>query len=166
MTSRLAALGVRDLLGIVELNRQVMLDMPDEDWLRDNDEAMFADCLATGEVLGAHHGEQLTGVGVLVRPGSGPESIQRYLTDDRSVLDASYNVKLVLVSPAARGSGLGYHLVESLVYLAAQEGAAHVLCTIHPKNQTSERLFTRVGFSHRALVQTSYGHRNIFELSL
>jgi ribosomal protein S18 acetylase RimI-like enzyme len=59
------------------------------------------------------------------------------------------HITQVCVSPAARGTGLGYELVrQSLMSLAAQ-GCQSVSLTVTSSNRTAVRLYERMGFVNR-----------------
>jgi ribosomal protein S18 acetylase RimI-like enzyme len=55
----------------------------------------------------------------------------------------------VVVSPEARGRGLGQALVERALALARHAGAASVELTSRPERGAANRLYLRIGFEHR-----------------
>ncbi|MEZ4699102.1 MAG: GNAT family N-acetyltransferase [Rhodothermales bacterium] len=55
----------------------------------------------------------------------------------------------VVVTPAARGRGVGQALVEHALELAREAGAASVELTSRPEREAANRLYRRLGFDQR-----------------
>ena len=134
--------------------------------LRTNSPETFRDCLENQFVLGARREGRLVAAGILLDVGQDDENIQTYLTQDSDVIQSSCNLKLVLVAPSSRGFGVAKLMVEQLEREASLRGHRHILCTIHPKNKPSQRLFRGLGYRRRKRVVTSYGVRYVFEFDL
>lgn len=159
-------LTVTDLDDLLELQDDVKANLENKALLRENSPEMFQDCLENQFVLGARSGGRLVAAGILVDVGQDEENIQKYLTQDSELINASCNLKLILVAPDSRGFGLAKFIVELLEREASGRGQRFMLCTIHPKNQASQRFFGGLGYRRRKRVATSYGARYVFELDL
>jgi len=164
----IVVLGPGDLDELLALQAEVIAALADPAWLRANDRAMLEDCLANHVVLGVREAGGLAAAGILVDRGSDEENIQHYFSDDRQLLDASSNLKLILVSPhgGRRKRRLGRTIVDLLGHRAAERGRERVLCTIHPRNAPSIRLFTGLGYRRRGRVSTPYGGRHVYQLEV
>ncbi len=158
----IADLTRKDADALVALSDDIIARLDNPDVLRNNSREMFAECLASGTVLGIRHESRLVAVGILVDPGDGPESIQRYLTEDAETIAASANLKLIMVDPDWRHHGLGTYLAELLEKRAELLGRRHLLCTIHPANDASKAVFVALGYRMRKRVSTPYGRRLVF----
>lgn len=172
-SARLAAEGfdlqqltLPDLRDLLELQDEVQAHLRDGAWLRTNTPEMLGDCLENQFVLGARREGRLVAAGILVDVGQDDENIQKYLTRNIDVTEASCNLKLVLVAPSSRSFGVAKLITEQLEREASRRGHRHILCTIHPENKSSQRLFSGLGYRRRKRVTTSYGARYVFELDL
>lgn len=154
-----------DLEDLLELQNDVLAHVHGSS-LRTNSAETLRDCLEKQFVLGARKDGRLVAAGILVDVGQDDENIQTYLTRDSEVIKASCNLKLVLVAPNSRGFGVAKLIVEQLEREASLRGRSHILCTIHPTNKPSQRLFRGLGYRRRKRVATSYGVRYVFELDL
>ena len=154
-----------DLAALLQLQDDVLADIQGP-LLRANSPEVFQDCLQNQFVLGAIREGRLVAAGILLDVGQEDENIQTYLSRDSDAIEASCNLKLVLVEPNSRGFGVAKLIVEQLEREASLRGRRHILCTIHPKNRLSQRLFGGLGYRRRKRVVTSYGVRYVFELEL
>lgn len=162
----LVELAPGDLEELLGLQEEALRDLRDEAWLRRNTPEMFADCLREHVVVGARHEGRLVAAAILFDGAEGPESIKRYVSRDAEELRSATNLKLVIVAPEHRRGGLGRTLVEMLEHRALTLGKGEVLCTVHPRNAPSRRLFTSLGYRQRAQVVTAYGRRRVLSLRL
>lgn len=161
----LQRLTVSDLEDLLELQNDVLAQIHGPS-LRTNSPETFLECLANHFVLGARREGRLVAAGILLDVGQRDENIQTYLTQHSDVIQSSCNLKLVLVAPNSRGFGVAKLMVEQLEREASLRGHRHILCTIHPKNKPSQRLFRGLGYRRRKRVATSYGVRYVFEFDL
>lgn len=99
---------------------------------------------------------------MLFDAGTGNESIKRYFTEGPAEMEQTVDLKLVLVAPDAARSGHGRTLVELLEREAIAAGKREILCTIHPKNVPSMRLFGMLGYRRLRTVTTKYGKRHVY----
>lgn len=159
-------LAPEDLEALLALQEQVVASLPRGSWLRRNTPEMLGGCLADHVVLGARRDGELVAAGILFDGGAGPESIKGYLSDDPDELAAACNLKLILVAPTARRAGLGRTIVELLEQRALSTGKREILCTVHPRNQPSRRLFADLGYRRRLRKSTSYGTREVLSREL
>jgi ribosomal protein S18 acetylase RimI-like enzyme len=161
---QVAILGEDDVDAILDLQNEVQTSLADTNWLRDNSREMFLECLTRVEhaVVGIHRGDKLVAVGILFDGGDSPENIARYLTDDRAEHSRACNLKLVLVSPAEQRNGLASALVELCEEIARDRHKTQILCTIHPQNRASQKLFASAGFRKRKRIDSTYGVRDVF----
>lgn len=159
----LSQLSATDLPELIELQDDVIADLRDRAWLRQNTLEMLQDCLENHVVLGAYQEGRLVAAGVLYDPGTDEENIKRYLTEDADDIAGSCNLKIVFVAPHVRGRGLAKVVIELLEHEAAVRGHRFLLCTIHPKNVPSQRLFSGLGYERRKRATTKYGSRYVFE---
>lgn len=176
-------LGTSDLGDLLDLQEHVLSALGDKPWLRSNPAQAFAECLdpkpsseASGvspdrvpghHVVGAFRGEQLVAAAILFDAGAGNESIKRYLTgEEEDGLEDAINLKLVLADPAHRRHKLGASLIKLLEQRAYELGRREILCTIHPQNVPSARLFSGLGYRKSKKVATSYGTRHVYVRTL
>ncbi len=156
------------LEGVLALQRKVLGALEYDEWLRENSPEMFLECLGGGGTTPRHRSlgilkdGELIAAGVLYDGETGDESIKRYLTDDTVAMRESVNLKLVLTDPEYRRHRFGTTLVRLLEGRALALGKMEILCTIHPKNTPSRRLFHSLGYRRSAKVRTQYGQRLVF----
>ncbi len=167
---------------VTDLQRRVLTELR-EPWLRENSTEMFEECLrsvreteprteATTDddpqhhALGAMKDGTLVAAAILYDPGVGAESIKRYFTNDENQVRRAINLKLVLADPEHRRHRLGATLVKLLEQRATDLGRGEILCTIHPKNTPSSRLFRGLGYRRVGRVATSYGQRAVYGRNL
>lgn len=164
---RIAPLSIDHLDALDDLQERVSESMDDKQWLRNSDSDMLAACLNEHLCLGTFGPDgRLTAAAILFDGGLGEESVLRYVTADVARLSASANVKVVLVAPEARRSGIARTLLELLECHALEQGKHELACTIHPRNRPSRSLFKAVGFSRQSSADTKYGRREVFVRSL
>lgn len=166
----LVELGPEDLDDLLALQQVVLSSLENKPWLRENAPEMFAECLAVPapggpqhRVLGFRKDGELAAAGILFDGQTGDESIRGYFTDDDAKKRASINLKLVLADSRHRRAGLARTVVELLEREATAMGRDEVMCTIHPKNLPSQRLFGKLWYRrHPKRVATKYGPRLVF----
>lgn len=132
---------------------------------RSNDEQLWAECLEDHLVLGVRGPQGLVAAAVLYEPGDGPESIKAYLKRSEG-RGTACNLKVVLVDPDQRRSGIAQILLDFLVREARERAHEQVLCTIHKDNQPSAKLFRHAGFRRAGKAATAYGPRHVYALAL
>lgn len=162
----LAWLAPDDLDDLLGLQRRVIEGLDTPEVLRENSSEMFVECLSHHRVLGAFADGELAGAAILYDGGGSDENIKHHLTSDPDELASAVNLKLVLVDPRHRRSGLGRSLVELLHREATEASKSEILCTIHRTNQPSRRLFTSLGFAKVQSVVTPYGKRDVYRRKL
>ncbi len=156
-----------DLADVVALQSWVFSSLGDKTWLRENTIEVFEECLHDDIVIGARNDEgTLVALTIMKYTDRGVASYQRLLTADPQALDASCNLKLILVSSEWRRNGIGKMLIEFAKQHAARNGMSWMLCTISPSNLPSQKLFTSLGFEEMRKVHMDYGERLIFRLNL
>lgn len=167
----LVRLGSADLDDLLGLQERVISSLDQAPWLRENSPEMFAECLAPREAAGPEHrvlgfrnaSGQLVAAGILFDGGTGVESIRGYFSERPEELTKSINLKLVLADREHRRSGLARTVVELLERDATALGRDEIMCTIHPKNLPSQRLFGKLGYRRlQKRVRTKYGPRFVF----
>jgi ribosomal protein S18 acetylase RimI-like enzyme len=160
-------LRLHDLEKVLTLEEEVFAALSHSEWLRKNDQDVWAECLDNQLTIGATDRDgNLVALAVLFDAGSGPESISRYLSSDHPAIANSLNLKIVLVAPSAQRSGLARTLVELLEFEATHKRRQGLLCTIHRSNIPSKHLFTSLGYTRVGRAETLYGRRDIYLRSL
>lgn len=165
----LVRLGPEHLDDLLALQSVVQDHLGKRPWLRENSAETFAECLRKGSphiALGAVKDGALAAAAILYHGGTGDESIKRYFTDDEDELESSINLKLVLTDPRHRRHMLGATLVKLLEFRASTLGRRDILCTIHPDNAPSRKLFAKLGYKRYGRVRTKYGRRLVYRRSL
>jgi ribosomal protein S18 acetylase RimI-like enzyme len=162
----LSQLRVADLDDMLELQDEVISSLQDQALLCRSSIESLLDCLDKHFVLGAREDGRLVAAGILLDAGQDATNIQRHLTEDADIIEASGNIELILVAPRSRGLGVAKLIVELLGREASARHLRYVLCTIHPNNEPSQSLFGGLGYQRRKRVTTSYGARYVFQLNL
>lgn len=148
--------------GLYALQERVIDSLDGRPWLRNNSLDVLEDCIDNHVVLAAREGTELVGAGILYDPTEPAESIAGYLAGASDIAAGAINLKAVYVAPEHRGKHLATHLVEQLHEAALRLGRTHALCTIHPDNAPSRRLFESLGYVPQVAVHTSYGERIVY----
>lgn len=150
---------------LLELQTTVLGSLERRAWLRENSAEALADCLSDSRhyALGALKGGTLVAAAILYDAETVDENIKRYVTDDEAQISRSINLKLVLADPKQRRHRLGATLVKLLEQRADSLGRTDILCTIHPRNTPSIKLFSGLGYARVGRASTSYGKRNVYE---
>lgn len=162
-------LGPEHLSDLLGLQKTVQADLAARPWLRENSAESFAECLRADSphiALGAVKDGVLVAAAILYDGGTTDESIKRYVTDDEELIRASINLKLVLADPRYRRHRLGATLVKLLEQRATRLGRRDILCTIHPENTPSKRLFAVLGYKRVGKAITKYGPRAVYRRGL
>lgn len=160
-------LNTEDISGICKLQEDVATNLEKQDWLRNNDDQMWAECIQHHITLGVFSPNQtLAAVAVLFDAGNGKESIANYVTSVPARIKTSINLKVVLVAPTMRRNYLAHTLVALLERDARNFGKTEILCTIHKRNSPSRDLFKSVGYKKIGSARTEYGKRHIYSRSL
>ena len=161
----LVSLGPAHLDELLSLQEVVQKSLTGKPWLRENTAEAFAECLdpASPHIgLGATKDGRLVAAAILFDGGTGDESIRHYFTEDETEMRASINLKLVLADPQFQRHLLGATLVKLLEHRASGMRHREILCTIHPENTPSRRLFTKLGYKRIGKVATKYGTRLVY----
>jgi ribosomal protein S18 acetylase RimI-like enzyme len=79
----------------------------------------------------------LLGTVTVVRPGSRSAELVR---------DGELEIRMLAVSPAARGRGIGAELTRAVLRLAAEEGLRRVVLCSVDKRTNVHRIYERLGF--------------------
>lgn len=164
----LTPLTLEDLPDVMALQEKVINGLKQRPWLRRNSEETFHECLAQAGLgnghaaLGYRRDGELVAAGVLYEPGDGPESIAKYVSRDEANIRNSVNLKVIFVAPEHRGNRLARTVVELLEHEARVRGRSQILCTIHPQNMPSRRLFGILGYRKKKRTSTAYGTRYVF----
>lgn len=116
--------------------------------------------------IGVVKGDALVAAGILYDGGVGEESIKHYFTSDEAAMRETINLKLILADPAYRRHRLGATIVKLLEHEAATARRKEILCTIHPKNVPSMRLFSSLGYRRIGKARTQYGERVVFSRNI
>lgn len=156
-------LGPTHLDELIALQARVLNTAEASSHLRENHRSLLLECLERHIVLGLFDGTgTLSAAGILYMPDREAESLSKYIYSQMSISPTIANLKVVLVEEVSRRKGLGKALVSLLEREAIKLGISELLCTIHPGNQPSRRLFTSLGYRRRKIVKTSYGRRAIY----
>jgi ribosomal protein S18 acetylase RimI-like enzyme len=156
-------LKVGSLAEVMALQDAIVSHLDHPEWLRENSEETFADCLQNHVVIGLRHNGHIVAIAILVDAGGTSGNLQRFLSDTPVVIQSSCNLKLVAVHPDFRERGLASSLIELLEGEATKRGFRRIVCTVHPYNRASRSIFTTLGYRVKKKVQTSYGKRMIYQ---
>lgn len=139
-----------------------------KEWLRYNDESVFAEILENPKhtAIGHFDNEELVSFGVLYNPELSQENINIHLTDNEEEILSSRNLKIVMSLPNFRRSGLAREIIQTLRLVAEEENASNICCTIHPMNAKSKTLFQSFNYEQKTKIETSYGFREVWKLTL
>lgn len=96
--------------------------------------------MAQGNALVAVADGRIVGAVLLVLPGQPGRQVGS---------DAEAEVRLLAVSPAARGLGAGEALMRHLLEAAKSAGFASVVLSTQPGMQSAQRLYERLGFQRQ-----------------
>ena len=99
----------------------------------------------------------------------GEESVAGYALGALSQAHAEGWLLAMVVSPDARGLGLGRELVATLVERLRERGCTRVLLTVHPSNEPAIRIYRTIGFEVIGEESEYFGPgepRQLFALTL
>lgn len=151
---------------LLDLQDRVFDTLQGRPWLRRSSAEDLMEHIEQQGVLGAQIEGELVAAAILYDGQTTNESIRGFLTDNTAHMLSSINLKAIFTSPEHRQFGLGRRLVSSLDDYVISLGKTEIACTIHRDNHPSKKLFTRLGYEHQGETVTSYGHREIYTLSL
>lgn len=116
------------------------------------------------EFYGMFDGEKLIGAGALFfNEHEFGESV-RYLGRDISCVA---EIGRAMVHPNYRGNGYLYQIALKLLEVAKEKGIHHILATVHPDNQPSQRSFKKLGMKKQCTcIKDEKYERDIFLLDI
>lgn len=100
------------------------------------------------ETIGAFSNQELLGAASLCPTPKNPLS-------DSS--EKSFGLSLVMVTPSARGNGIGTKLIEECLSRAEQHGATEVLLEVYIPNP-AKKLYESIGFKEWHTCENAYRH--------
>ncbi|MFL6214164.1 MAG: GNAT family N-acetyltransferase [Blastocatellia bacterium] len=113
--------------------------------------ASAADLSTLGELLVAEDANGVIGVVLYIPPGK---------SDGRSIPQAWATIRMLAVSPASRGSGVGRKLTEECINRARRDGAEAIGLTTADMMKVAEPMYERMGFQKEAALGTRFGVRH------
>lgn len=78
--------------------------------------------------------------------------IRRLSTIEPSIEELTYELRPIVVTPEARGSGVAVALVNAILCDAAVRGCDHVALFTEPSNVAAQKLYVKTGFTSRGAV--------------
>jgi len=136
----------KSLKKIVELEKNIVENLPSRDLFQDDTDDLILDFLGRrGLAYGVINEDNLIACSALYFPGEREENlgIDIGLEED---LQTVVHLETIMVHPDYRGNGLQKILAEILIKEAKNRGFKHVLATVSPKNTVSYTNFEKLGF--------------------
>ena len=129
---------------MMDLQSQVMAQLPDPTWYFPSEEWEFDQWLANGEAVGYLDGDVLCSYAVMTPQNvRGEHSYARILGHPA---ENTFDFHDVLVSPAYRRRGMHAHFLALFTEMARAMDGRAIYTTVDPQNGASWRNFERAGY--------------------